>query len=307
MTEQTPGTKQPNTHQQQALSRFKPALPPTTPARPAANTGVMSPPRPKPVSSAAPMEFRPTGPKPTPQPQDVYDLWKNDQSPENTLFVVEKLMPELQPTLRSYGVEDNPVLRSRAKVLVAQSLQNYDPKRGPLLPHIKTQLQRMHRLREQQRGLVLNKSDRMTLARRQLETAEQELYDSLGREPSTAELADHTGFSVKKINQVRVAGTPGAAEGSFINPATGMSFSPATRSTDPNRTQRLAAEFIYPELSPRDKLILEHSLGLFGRRVLRTETLAARLKISPSAVSQRKAKLLEQLNSVQELSIFRNM
>jgi DNA-binding NarL/FixJ family response regulator len=49
---------------------------------------------------------------------------------------------------------------------------------------------------------------------------------------------------------------------------------------------------------------MEHTLGLHGKKVLSNQEIARKLRLTPGAVSQRKATIQQLLNQEQELSPF---
>src|SRR6185312_17560489 len=79
----------------------------------------------------------------------------------------------------------------------------------------------------------------------------------------------------------------GGGEGGDESP-----FEPAVAGPD---RSRLIAEFLYPDCSPEDQLLLEHAFGLRGAERLAGRELAAKLNVSPAAVSQRAARLQARL------------
>jgi Mn-dependent DtxR family transcriptional regulator len=55
-------------------------------------------------------------------------------------------------------------------------------------------------------------------------------------------------------------------------------------------------DFVYGDLSPTDKLIMDMTLGRNGRRTAATQDIARRLNITPGAVSQRAAKIQQMID-----------
>ena len=55
-------------------------------------------------------------------------------------------------------------------------------------------------------------------------------------------------------------------------------------------------DFVYGDLSPVDKLVMDMTLGRNGRKRTSTQEIARKLNISPGAVSQRAAKIQTLLN-----------
>lgn len=239
-----------------------------------------------------------------PEHAEAYQAWKAAPGPETADALLQSLQPVLDSALRSYGggAAASPTLRSRAKLLTLNAMQRYDPSRAKLRTHLLTQLQGLRRVAAQE-GQIIGLPERVGLALHQLKTAENELQERLGREPTTAELADHTGLSVKRIAHVRKA-QPGLAEGSLAAAAAEDEESqavlgPAVRGgTEGEDTWR---EFVYADLHPTDQLIMEHSLGLHGRPVLDKKAIARKLRVTPGAVSQRAARIQERLDRREEL------
>jgi DNA-binding NarL/FixJ family response regulator len=48
---------------------------------------------------------------------------------------------------------------------------------------------------------------------------------------------------------------------------------------------------------------MEHTVGLHGKKVLPKQGIAAKLNLSPGAISQRAAKIQEKLNRKEELGV----
>jgi DNA-directed RNA polymerase specialized sigma subunit len=131
--------------------------------------------------------------------------------------------------------------------------------------------------------------------------AGQELQDSLGREPSDAEIADKTGISVKRLVALRTYRRP-VAEGraNWENPE-GEVFGPAVVNETP---QSILEDFIYHDLNPKDQLILDYSLGRNGRPQLNGRDIALRVGLTPGAVSQRLAGIQQRFNTLRDMQLF---
>ncbi len=63
-------------------------------------------------------------------------------------------------------------------------------------------------------------------------------------------------------------------------------------------------EIVYDDLDSIDKKIMEFTLGLHGRPQLGNAEIAARLKRTPGAISQRKAKIQQKIRQEEFLSPF---
>jgi hypothetical protein len=117
------------------------------------------------------------------------------------------------------------------------------------------------------------------------------------------EIADKTGISVKRINYVSKFRYP-MSQGSFsgMGEEENEMFSPAVEQ-GPSNTW---FEFVYSDLDPTNQKIMEWTLGLHGQKPLSNQAIARKLRMTPGAVSQRKAKIQYILNQ-EELNPFASM
>lgn len=236
-----------------------------------------------------------------PEYANIYGVWKKQPSPKSTGQLLKAVQPVLDTALRSYGgASPSPTMQSKAKLLAVEAFHRYDPKRAKLRTHLMTHLQGLRRMgiKETQ---IIGLPERVGLDLGHLRRAEDELTDRLGRAPSTLELADHSGMSMKRIAHVRKA-QPGLPEGSLESIGDPgeetQSLGPAVVSGE---GEKIWHEFVYHDLAPEDQLIMEHTLGLHGKPVLSKQLIAKRLRISPGAVTQRAARIQQKLDQKEEL------
>jgi DNA-directed RNA polymerase specialized sigma subunit len=145
--------------------------------------------------------------------------------------------------------------------------------------------------------------ERVLLDRQYLYRRQTELADRLGREPSDQELADDTGLPLKRITYVRTYRPPVASGAlrSWDDDGGGALYEPGVAEGPADR--RVWEEFVYASLGPRDQLILERSLGLHGRARASNQEIAALLGVTPAAVSQRRRRIQEALDSRSVLGV----
>ena len=248
----------------------------------------------------------PPPPKPDPawkvesQFADHYAAWKASPSPATGGRLLGALEPTIRAGVRTYAADSGPTGLGRAKMLVMQALPRYDPARAGLKTFVGQHLQGLQRFRAKQMNAV-NVPDRALLARAQLGRATNELTDLLGRPPSAVELADHTGLSPTAIAAARGAAVaiPESRFAEIYDADSSYGGGPAVRDHSDKGWVRL----VYHSVDDRDRLVMEHTLGLFGATVLSTGELARKLGVSPAAVSQRKAKIQGILDKREELSV----
>lgn len=237
-----------------------------------------------------------------PEFEPHYKAWKADPNPQNSGKILKTVEPVLSAALRTYaGSSPSPTIRSRAKIMALNAIGTYDPTRAKLRTHLMTQLQglRRHVARE---GMAVSVPEQVALDLGHVRDAENRLRDQLGREPSDMELADHTRLSTKRLAYLRQH-RHARSEGSMQRPTEDGEniYSPAVIPTGNHSAWH---EFVYQDLDPVDQVILEHTLGLHNRPVLQNQEIARKLRLSPGAISQRKARIQQKLNLQDDLRIF---
>jgi DNA-directed RNA polymerase specialized sigma subunit len=239
--------------------------------------------------------------------QEPYTAWKKNPTPETTGVLVKAVKPIIDKGLRSYGgggQRPTPIIRAKAKQIVMDSLDRYDPKQAKLQTHLMEQLKGLYRYAGKQRN-ILSVPERVLLDRKHLDTSAKELQDWLGREPSDKEVADKTGLSLKRIKYVRQLQNP-VSEGMNANRSeqnTGEPQLPPVAQQDNDAW----VNFVYHGLSDINgsplPVVMEYTLGLHGKPKLSTAQLAQKLNLSPGRVSQLRAQVQAQLDRQNELNM----
>lgn len=235
-----------------------------------------------------------------------YQAWKAQPSPETAGSLLGAVDPVIKEAMRTYGSNSasSPTLRGKARLIALNAIERYDPSRSKLRTHLLTQLQGLRRLaaREEQ---AIRVPEQMSLDRNRMSSSENELREQLGRDPSDAELADHAGISLRRIGHIRAM--PGAfAEGSltrYDEDGAGVWQPPVQQQTS-DKVQQSMFKFVYHDLDPISQVIMEHTVGMHGKPVLENQQIAQKLRMSPGAVSQRKLKIQQQLDSLSSTGLF---
>jgi DNA-directed RNA polymerase specialized sigma subunit len=233
--------------------------------------------------------------------KEPYLAWKQDPRPANADKLLQSLEPVMHSAMRTFAGTDSPTLKGHAKRIVLDALGKYDPQRAKLRTHLMVHLQGLRRLSAVE-GQAINVPERVRLDQFRLHRSETDLRARLGRDPSTTELAEHSGLPLKRIGYVRRRG--GAVpESQWIEAGSQDAHAAAdallSQAAPDDKAWR---EFVYLDAHPTDQLILEHTLGLHGKNVLPKKELAAKLGLSPSAISQRALRLQNVLNRREELA-----
>jgi hypothetical protein len=228
-----------------------------------------------------------------------YDEWKRAPSPQTTGKLLRSLQPAIDRGISAHvGRQPGPNIRAHARKLTLGALRTYDPGQARLSTHVINHLQglkRVHRTSNQ----ILRVPERVMLDRNRLFEAENQLEDQYGRPPSLTELADYTGLSAKRIERVRqfrhpvAEGQLAARQGPGGEPE---GFAPAV--VNPSNAY---LELAYQDMGPINQNILDMTLGLHGQPQMSNQDIAKRLRLTPGAISQRKAQIQAQLDRMQEI------
>lgn len=221
-----------------------------------------------------------------------YAAWKAKQSPETLNALVTAAMPAITKTTSRYSQND-PLALSRARSIAIDALPRYDHRQGKLNAFLETSLRGLTR-QTARAAAGVKVPDRVAAERIYLDNAEKELTHELGRSPSTAELIEHSKLPLSRITRIRQYRP--AVPFSALSSDVGDSFGGAVRHPGQVTTNPMWTEAVYHDQSPMDQRIMEMSMGLFGNQVHSNERIAAKLGVTPGAISQRKAKIQSRLD-----------
>jgi len=236
-----------------------------------------------------------------PRYQPQFNAWKNNPTTATTGALLKSVQPDIDKGIFAHVGKSDPLLASKAKKMALQAIRSYDPTKAKLGTHIVNQLQGLKRVARQQ-SQILPIPERVVMDQGYIERAKAELADEFGRDPTAVELADRTGISVKRINYVNKFRYP-MAVGSMANMSEEDDdlYQPEVQQTQSDSW----LEFVYSDLDPTNQKIMEWTLGLHGNKALSNQDIARKLRMTPGAVSQRKAKIQQVLNQ-EELNPFAN-
>ncbi len=217
---------------------------------------------------------------------EAFDAWQRQPTSAGMNQLLGAANPILDRAITTFAGRQSPILKARAKSLAIKAFRSYNPKAGTKIrTHLMTQLQPLRRSAIQS-GQIIRTPERMVYDRRTMQDAHSTFMDARGREPAEDELADATGLSVRRIralNKMRATVATGQLGEEYEVP------------TDEPAAEDMWLEYVYHDLGPRDKLILDWRLGRHGQPRLPNNEIAKRLGISAAAISQRMARIAERL------------
>lgn len=229
-----------------------------------------------------------------PDYDEAYQGWKASDTPQTRGMLLRKVQPVLDTAVYTYaGKNASPAVKSQARLMALDAFKTYDPAKGNMKNHLMATLRRLQRTAAQGQQII-SIPERVALDRRHLREAEEALRDSIGRDPSDAEIADYTGLSLKRIGHVRQAASP-VNSGSILDEQ-GEVYAPPSSIPGANQNDEAWQDMVYYDLEPTNQAIMDYTLGLHGAPTLENREIANRLGITAGAVSQRKAKIQAMLD-----------
>jgi DNA-directed RNA polymerase specialized sigma subunit len=226
----------------------------------------------------------------------IYNAWREDPNDQNTQAVLKAVDPAVNNALKSYAGGDMR-MKTRARIMALKALKNYDPNKGSAVnTYVMNQLRPLTREARERKSPV-HIPENAYLHKRKLTEAYQMFEEKHNRPPSDQELADSTGISLKQIKRANQY-SRNFATASAASSESGDSF--VERKEDPLDTWKT---YVYHDLEPIDKKIFEHTTGYNGNTIKPKSQIAAELKMSPAAVSQRVNKIATKLQEMPDENI----
>ena len=204
-----------------------------------------------------------------------------DPSPEKLNRVVRRLDPVTRYAQRAYGVSENPLLRQKSRLFTAQAVKTFDPAAGArLTTWTGSQLRQLGREKRKHTTSV-QVPERAQLEMLQVRRAENEFLDKYGRDPDAVELADHAKIPVAKIATLR----------RMFRPQVSQEAMAGVQQLQHQPFSDEAVGYVHQDSDHLDRRILELKMGYAGNEVRQPKDIADTLKLTPSQLSRRSAKL----------------
>ena len=208
-----------------------------------------------------------------------WEKWKSTGSKQDLSLAMKQMSPAIDEVARANPGLSPSLLRSKAKVRVYEAFQTYDPAAGASLStHVRNHLKPMT-IRSHNEARALPKGRFIEDATRDYYSKFKELSELNMEDPGADEMADALSIprerSIELMRRMRSFEIPeGGAEGAVI---------PEDQTIE-NKRLKMWTEYVYHDLSPRDKKILDMRMGRNGQEQLGMEEIARRVNTSPATV-----------------------
>ena len=218
--------------------------------------------------------------------RDMITKWQKDSKPEYTAVLLDKMKPTMSSAMHSCAPGSEANMSVKAAKLTLDALKRYDPSFGAEpSTYVFHNLKRLGRFAAKS-GAIIPESESRRLDQIRVQEAFDRFVDRKNREPSWQELADITGMSKRRVESLITNASTVVSESSTLADDSMHDTVSQSGLTDDDYY-----EYVYSSVGPIDQKIMEWSSGLHGGKVLSNAAIAAKLHISPAAVSQRKARI----------------
>lgn len=227
------------------------------------------------------------------QPEFLWQEWRGNETPESSLRLLDAFRPMIRQEVgRQSGTLPTSFLDVEAKRLAFDAFDSFDPKRGTRLStHVGNRLKGLARVNYTYQNALRMPEDRQRKFNVFM-TAKRKLEESLGREPSIAELSRELVWSDKEVGMMEKAVHRETPEHSDVAVGTPAHYiSGAGRDT-------AVVDYIYHDLGPEEKIIFEAVTGYSNHPILSIKELAASLRMSESQIRRRRDKLVKKIKGL---------
>lgn len=209
--------------------------------------------------------------------------WQKTKDPE--LFT--ELVIEHQPIVnsvvnkyRSVGVSPA-ALRTQATTQLIKAFKSYRPDRGTQpSTHVWNQMQKVQRVATE--SLTSGHApEYRNIKRSTFMTVRDNLTDRLGYEPNTDEMADELGWNRNEVSRMN------SELGGEVT-ASGAEFDFYGNSLQMESRDKILTDYLYHELTGRDKAIFEYTFGVGGKPKLNNKQIAQKLRTNEMAIHRAK-------------------
>lgn len=226
------------------------------------------------------------------QLNELVKRWQASPNEEDASLLLKKMQPTITAAIRSYAPNMGNSMNVQAAKITLNALKSFDPTKGAdPATHVFNNLKRLNRIAGQ-RANIIHTPEARSAAQLAISRAMADFEEDNDREPSMEELADITGFNIKKLNKL-MGSNKIVSESSTISEDSRQSTFTSNNLTDDDYF-----EYVYASVGPIDQSIMEWSAGKHGKPQLANQDIAMKLKITPAAVSMRKQKIQQLMSEV---------
>lgn len=169
------------------------------------------------------------------------------------------------------NVLPKPVVEAKLKRYAVQAFDTYKPDKGVALStHVMNYFQKLNRDNYNNQH-VIRLPENIAIGYGRYNTALTSLTETLGRDPTTQELAEHLGWSIDATARAKKKYHKELVESK-------QPFDPGFIEND---TSASVIRFVYYSMTDDEKYLFEHKTGYLGNKILPMATIRTKLKMTP--------------------------
>jgi len=225
---------------------------------------------------------------------ELWKAWKQSPTETNLSALLSQVNPLVHREVNKWsGSLARPLLESEGKLLALEAFKTYDASKGAGLgTHVANQLQKMSRLSYSNQNIARLPENKMLMFHT-YNIAHSQLSDSLGRAPTTDELADNLGWTIPHLTKFRTQiGRQEVLESGGAAGEAGTAALTAENEVDHT------VDFIHHGLPPQQKAVFEHLTGYGGVPVLSNQQIMKKMDLTQGQYSYIKKQLIDHTESI---------
>jgi DNA-directed RNA polymerase specialized sigma subunit len=237
---------------------------------------------------------------PKPQTRSAKDLelwhaWKKSKGDENASALLKQVHPLIVREASKWSQTlAQPLLETEGKRLAMQAFHSYDPNKGAALgTHVANQLQKMSRLAYENQNAARIPENKL-LYFHTFQKAHAQLSDTLGRPPTSDELADELAWSTARVKEFR------ESIGRREMLESGGQEESGDAGLYETEDQDHLVDFIHHDMPPLHKAIFEHLTGYGGAEVLNNQQIQKKLNLTQGQYSYAKGQMITAVQNAQD-------
>lgn len=184
----------------------------------------------------------------------------------------------IENEINKYPLLPRTFVKAEAYKIAVESEKSWNISKGAFSTYLTNQLKKLSRLSTQY-GSDIRIPEEKQFKINKLNKLQDDLTGQFGREATALELADSSGIGIKQINTLLGSSRKSLSESSMID------FTPDFGFDDKEQNDWL--NFVYFDLTPKDKLIFEHKTGFGGKTILDDKELAKKVKLDTNTLKAR--------------------
>ena len=218
---------------------------------------------------------------------ELWKTWKRTQSPADLQKLLDQMSPIINREVSKWAPSmSRSLLEMEGKRLAVKAFREYNPSAGTALStFVASRLPKLSRtVYSNQNAARLSEAN--SLLFHTYNSANTKLSETLGRDPTTDELADELGWSMRKLTQFRTqAGRKEYVE-SEDHPDAG------------DNADTYLHDFIHHDLPPIQKQIFEHLTGYRGAQKLGNSGVMKKLGLTQGQYSYQKCLMVKSIEKI---------